>query len=43
MSLYELEALYTAIYKADDMLREVLQHSKDLDKLLFPEEDKMLF
>lgn len=43
MSLYDLEALYTAIYKADDMLREVLQHSKDLDKLLFPEEEKCFF
>lgn len=43
MCLYDLEALYTAIYKADDMLQEVLQHSKDLDKLIFPEEDKCFF
>lgn len=43
MCLYDLEALYTAIYKADDMLQEVLQHSKDLDKLIFPEEDTCFF
>ena len=43
MCLYDLEALYTAIYKADDMLQEVLRHSKDLDLLLFPEEDKCFF
>lgn len=43
MSLYDLEVLYSAIYKADDMLREVLQHSKDLDELIFPEEDKCFF
>lgn len=43
MSLYDLEALHTAIYKADDMLREVLQHSRELDKLIFPEEDRCFF
>lgn len=43
MNLFDLEALYNAIYKADDMLREVLQHSKDLDELLFPEEDRCFF
>lgn len=43
MSLCDLEALYTVIYKADDMLREVLQHSKDLDKLILPKEDVCFF
>lgn len=43
MSLYDLEALYSAIYKADDMLHVVLQHSKDLEKLIFPQEDVCFF
>ena len=43
MSVYDLEALYNVIYKADDMLREVLQHSKDLDKLILPKEDVCFF
>lgn len=43
MSLCDLEALYTIIYKADDMLRKVLQHSKDLDKLILPKEDVCFF
>nr|DAN97248.1 MAG TPA: hypothetical protein [Caudoviricetes sp.] len=43
MSVYDLEALYNVIYKADDMLREVLQHSKDFDKLILPEEGVCFF
>lgn len=43
MCLYDLEALHTAIYKANDMLQEVLQRPRDLDKLLFPEEGKCFF
>lgn len=43
MSLYDLEVLYSAIYNADEKLRIVLQHSGDLDELLFPEEDKCFF
>ena len=43
MSLYDLEALFTAISKANGMLQEVLQHSKDLDKLILPKEDVCFF
>lgn len=43
MNLFDLVALDNAIYKADDMLREVLQHSKDLDKLILPKEDVCYF
>lgn len=38
MSTYDLEALYNAIYKANDMLHQVMQHSEDLDKLIFPQD-----